>query len=99
MDATSTSKTTVRRTVATAALAAGLALTGCQTSVNTHPNPVPAEQPPQAPGGIDTNRPVDRVAEVIERDNERVTELSKRFKGTPADRVTETLAREAGAQR
>jgi hypothetical protein len=97
MSATCASNTTVRRGVAAAALAAGLALTGCQAAASNHPAPAPAEQPPQAPAGIDTARPADRVAEIIERSTERNRELSERFEGVPADRVAETLAREAEA--
>ena len=96
MNATSAPKMTVRRTVAAVVLAAGLVLTGCQTAVNSHPDPAPGA-PPQAPAGIHINRPADRIAEDIARTAERMRELSRRFKGVPADRVEETLAREAAA--
>ena len=57
MDATFTSRMTVRRAVAAGRVAVGLALTGCQAAVNTHPNPAPAEEPPQA---RQASRPIDR---------------------------------------
>ena len=96
---TSASRTTIRRAAAAAALIAALALTGCQTAAVTPETPVPVvvKQAPQPPAGIDTNRPADRVAEAIERNQDRMREYSKRFAGRPADRVVEELAREAAA--
>ena len=98
MNSASVSTRTTRRPVIVFALIIGLALTGCQTAV---PGPAPAVQPapaaPHAPVGVDTNRPADRVAEEIERNADRMAELSKRFAGVPADRVEEQLRREAVA--
>ena len=82
-----------------AIVAAGVLLVGltaCQTptaaerSANTVTGPGyrPAAV---APLGVDTARPADRIAEDIERQQ---AELSERFKGVPADRVEEILARE-----
>ncbi|WP_344063622.1 hypothetical protein [Microbacterium pumilum] len=87
----------IRRTVAVCALVAGLALTGCQTPRDVAVEPKPHHLPttPHAPVGIDVHRPADRVAEDIERNQDRMDELSKRFAGVPADRVEARLAREA----
>jgi hypothetical protein len=99
MDTTSTSRTTIHRAVAVCALVAGLALTGCQTPGEHVVAPRPHHFPttPHAPVGIDVHRPADRVAEDIERNQDRMDELAKRFAGVPADRVEEQLAREAAA--
>ena len=95
---TSASRTTIRRAAAAAALIAALALTGCQSSaVTPHPSPVAVPAAPQPPAGVDTSRGADRVAEAIERNQDRMHEYSKRFAGRPADRVVEELAREAAA--
>ena len=98
------SRTTARRTGAAVTLIVGLVLTGCQTAASAPspaPKPAPASQQapaaPHAPGGIDTSRPADRVAEEIERNADRMAELSKRFAGVPADRIEEQLQREAAA--
>lgn len=72
-------------------------LTACQTptaaerrtATVTGPDFRPAAVVPQ---GIDTSRPADRIVEEIER---RQAELAERFAGVPADRIEETLAREA----
>jgi hypothetical protein len=97
MDTTSTSGMTVRRTIAVCAVVAGLALTGCQTpredAVVLTPHHFPTSA--HAPVGIDVHRPADRVAEDIERNQDRMEQLSRRFAGVPADRVEERLAREA----
>lgn len=96
---TSASHTSIRRAAAAAALVVGLALTGCQTAAQNPAAPKPAavKQVPKAPAGIDTHRPADRVADAIERNEDRMEELSKRFAGRPADRIEEELAREAAA--
>lgn len=100
MDATSTSRTNLRRAVAGCVLAVALALTGCQTPTGHAAVPQVHRFPasPHAPIGIDVHRPADRVAEDIERNQDRMDELSKRFAGVPADRVEEQLAREAAAR-
>ncbi len=97
MNTTSASSMTVRRAVAVAALTVGLALTGCQTGATNPPVPTPLKPAPQAPVGIDTGLPADRIAEDIERNEDRMRELSERFKGIPADRIEERLEREAAA--
>ena len=95
---TSASRTTIRRAAAAAALIAALALTGCQTAaVTPKPAPVAVKEAPQPPAGVDTTLGVDRVAEQIERNQDRMAEYSKRFAGRPAERVVEELAREAAA--
>ena len=95
---TSASRTTIRRAAAAAALIAAFALTGCQTAaVTPEPAPVAVKEAPQPPAGVDTTLGADRVAEAIERNQDRMHEYAKRFAGRPADRVVEELAREAAA--
>ena len=55
------------------------------------------KEAPQPPAGVDTTLGADRVAEAIERNQDRMHEYAKRFAGRPADRVVEELAREAAA--
>jgi hypothetical protein len=98
MNTTTTSRMTIPRSVAVFALVAGLALTGCQTpagsAVVLKQHRFPATH---APAGVDVHRPADRVAEDIERNQDRMDELAKRFAGVPADRVEEQLAQVARA--
>lgn len=104
MNTTSTSaaRMTARRTGVAFVLIAGLVLAGCQAALSAPsrtPRPAAAFQyapaAPYAPAGVDTSRPADRVAEGIERNADRMAELSKRFAGVPADRIEEQLQREA----
>ena len=65
------------------ALIAGLALTGCQTAGEhvVARGLTTSADGASAPGGIDVHRPADRVAEDIERNQDRMDELAKRFAG------------------
>lgn len=98
---TSATRKSFRQAAAGAALILGLGLTGCQSATVTQEGPAPAVNPvreaPRPPAGIDTSKQADRVAEQIERNEERKREMSKRFKGVPADRIVEQLEREANA--
>lgn len=74
-------------------------LTACQTAAQadratiTGPDPRPVVAAPQ---GIDRSQSADRIVEAIER---REAAIAARFDGVPADRIEETLAREACADR
>ena len=98
---TSPTRKSFRQAAAAAALILVIGLTGCQTAAVTQDDPKPAVDPvreaPRPPAGIDTSKQADRVAEQIERNEERKREMSKRFKGVPADRIVEQLEREANA--
>jgi hypothetical protein len=98
---TSASPKSFRRAAAAAALVVGLALTGCQTAAVSDDGPKPAVKPvreaPQAPAGVDTTKQADRMAEQIERNHDRMREMSQRFAGVPADRIVEQLERERAA--
>ena len=89
MNTSSASRRTTRLTGAALILIVGLGLAGCQTPAPDTAAPKPTAHHwatvPQAPAGVDTNRAADRVAEEIERNADRMAELSSGSRGFPQD--------------